>query len=193
MKVGRPANQIARGVVTWPNTAYQSSGAIGSANYDLSCQVTKLVPLIRENPLLVRFATSFMVVFYFCLVEPPNWRQSSGKTHCHIEGDGCDIIQGQYLFRSCQATKLAPGKQEAAAAGKALKNANYKFDVAHTSVLSRAQHTLEAILKEIGQPDLPVQKSWRLNERHYGGLTGLNKAETAAKYGEEQVRMVEET
>nr|CAD7591719.1 unnamed protein product [Timema genevievae] len=81
------------------------------------------------------------------------------------------------------------GKQEAAAAGKALKNANYKFDVAHTSVLSRAQHTLEAILKEIGQPDLPVQKSWRLNERHYGGLTGLNKAETAAKYGEEQVKI----
>ena len=79
------------------------------------------------------------------------------------------------------------GKKEAESAGKALKNENYNFDVAHTSVLTRAQKTLEAILKEIGQPDLPVKKSWRLNERHYGGLTGLNKAETAAKYGEQQV------
>lgn len=79
------------------------------------------------------------------------------------------------------------GKEEAKSAGKALKQEKYKFDVAHTSVLTRAQKTLEAILKEIGQTDLPVEKSWRLNERHYGGLTGLNKAETAAKYGEDQV------
>jgi 2,3-bisphosphoglycerate-dependent phosphoglycerate mutase len=84
---------------------------------------------------------------------------------------------------------LFAGKEEAESAGKALKNDNYKFDVAHTSVLTRAQKTLEAILKEIGQTDLPVQKSWRLNERHYGGLTGLNKAETSAKYGEDQVRL----
>lgn len=81
------------------------------------------------------------------------------------------------------------GKEEALAAGKALKKDNYTFDIAHTSVLTRAQKTLEAILNEIGQTDLPVQKSWRLNERHYGGLTGLNKAETAAKYGEEQVQI----
>lgn len=81
------------------------------------------------------------------------------------------------------------GKEEALSAGKALKNESYKFDVAHTSVLTRAQKTLEAILKEIGQTDLPVEKSWRLNERHYGGLTGLNKAETSAKYGEEQVQI----
>jgi 2,3-bisphosphoglycerate-dependent phosphoglycerate mutase len=81
------------------------------------------------------------------------------------------------------------GKQEAVSAGKALKTENYKFDIAHTSVLTRAQKTLEAILKETGQTDLPVEKSWRLNERHYGGLTGLNKAETAAKYGEEQVSL----
>jgi bisphosphoglycerate-dependent phosphoglycerate mutase family 1 len=70
-----------------------------------------------------------------------------------------------------------------------LKTENYKFDIAHTSVLTRAQKTLEAILKEIGHTDLPVEKSWRLNERHYGGLTGLNKAETAAKYGEDQVSL----
>lgn len=79
---------------------------------------------------------------------------------------------------------------EAAAAGKALANANFKFDIAHTSVLTRAQKTLEAILKGIGQEDLPVCKTWRLNERHYGGLTGLNKAETAEKYGEDQVNIL---
>ena len=77
--------------------------------------------------------------------------------------------------------------EEAHAAGKALKDAGYKFDLAHTSVLKRAQNTLEVILKEIGQTNIPVEKTWRLNERHYGALTGLNKAETAAKHGEEQV------
>lgn len=81
------------------------------------------------------------------------------------------------------------GKEEAAAAGKAVKEAGLKFDVAHTSVLTRAQVTLAAILKESGQEAIPVCKTWRLNERHYGGLTGLNKAETAAKYGEEQVQI----
>jgi len=81
------------------------------------------------------------------------------------------------------------GMQEAKAAGKALADAGYKFDIAHTSQLTRAQRTLGDILKGIGQSDLPVQKTWRLNERHYGGLTGLNKAETAAKYGEDQVQI----
>lgn len=79
------------------------------------------------------------------------------------------------------------GEQEATNAGKALKDANYKFDLAHTSVLTRAQNTLMAILNGIGQTDIPINKTWRLNERHYGGLTGLNKAETAAKYGDAQV------
>lgn len=55
-------------------------------------------------------------------------------------------------------------------------------------MLTRAQKTLEAALKAIGQENIPIHKTWRLNERHYGGLTGLNKAETAAKYGEEQVK-----
>jgi len=81
------------------------------------------------------------------------------------------------------------GMQEAHAGGKALKDAGFMFDVAHTSVLQRAQTTLQTVLGEIGQPDLPVQKSWRLNERHYGGLTGLNKAETAEKHGEAQVKI----
>lgn len=75
-------------------------------------------------------------------------------------------------------------------AGKALKAEGYQFDVAHTSVLKRAQITLNSILQELNQTDIPVNKTWRLNERHYGGLTGLNKAETAAKYGEAQVGVV---
>ena len=78
---------------------------------------------------------------------------------------------------------------EAIAGGNALKDEGYIFDVAHTSVLQRAQTTLDTVLKQIGQVDLPVHKTWRLNERHYGALTGLNKAETAAKHGEEQVQI----
>jgi len=81
------------------------------------------------------------------------------------------------------------GVKEAVAGGKALKEAGYTFDVAHTSLLTRAQVTLQNVLEQIGQTDLPVEKTWRLNERHYGGLTGLNKAETAAKHGEEQVKI----
>ena len=59
--------------------------------------------------------------------------------------------------------------------------------MAHTSVLKRANITLQTILEELHQTDIPIHKTWRLNERHYGGLTGLNKAETAAKHGEAQV------
>jgi len=70
-----------------------------------------------------------------------------------------------------------------------LKEAGYQFDMAFTSVLTRAQKTLDVILEEIGQKDIPIEKSWRLNERHYGGLTGFNKAETAQKYGDEQVQI----
>lgn len=81
------------------------------------------------------------------------------------------------------------GRQEAKNAGKALKDAKYQFDIAFTSVLVRAVNTLEIILKEIGQEKLPVVRNWRLNERHYGNLTGLNKVETAQKYGEEQVQI----
>jgi len=81
------------------------------------------------------------------------------------------------------------GVSEAQAAGDALKAAGYTFDEAHTSVLTRANITLETILKKIGSPSIPIHKTWRLNERHYGGLTGLDKAETAEKYGEEQVQI----
>ncbi len=81
------------------------------------------------------------------------------------------------------------GRSEAAAAGKLMKDEGLQFDVAHTSVLKRAIHTLQGALKELDQDWLPVYKSWRLNERHYGGLQGLDKAETAAKHGEEQVKI----
>jgi 2,3-bisphosphoglycerate-dependent phosphoglycerate mutase len=79
------------------------------------------------------------------------------------------------------------GIQEAKQAGKVLKKEGYSFDVAFTSVLKRAIRTLWIVQDEMNLMWLPVNISWRLNERHYGALQGLNKAEIAAKYGEEQV------
>ncbi|WP_071059006.1 2,3-diphosphoglycerate-dependent phosphoglycerate mutase [Pelistega sp. MC2] len=79
------------------------------------------------------------------------------------------------------------GRQQAWDAGKLLKNEGYTFDVAYVSVLKRAIRTLWTALDAMDMMYLPVKKSWRLNERHYGALQGLNKAETAAEYGEEQV------
>ncbi len=81
------------------------------------------------------------------------------------------------------------GITEARKGGKALADQGFKFDVAYTSVLKRAIHTLDYVLTEIDQVWLPVTKDWRLNERHYGGLQGLNKSETAAKHGEDQVKI----
>jgi len=79
------------------------------------------------------------------------------------------------------------GKEEAHAAGKLLKDKGYVFDEAYTSVLKRAIRTLWIILDEMDLMWIPETKSWLLNERHYGALQGLNKAEMAAKFGEEQV------
>jgi 2,3-bisphosphoglycerate-dependent phosphoglycerate mutase len=81
------------------------------------------------------------------------------------------------------------GIEEAREAGRLLIEAGISFDLAHTSVLKRAVRTLWHVQEEMGQMWLPVHTDWRLNERHYGGLTGLNKAETAAKYGEDQVKV----
>jgi 2,3-bisphosphoglycerate-dependent phosphoglycerate mutase len=81
----------------------------------------------------------------------------------------------------------AQGTAEAVAAGDMLKAKGFAFDVAYTSLQSRAIKTLNIALEQMGDLWLPVHKDWRLNERHYGGLTGLNKAETAAKHGDEQV------
>ena len=83
---------------------------------------------------------------------------------------------------------LSPkGVEEARAGGRLLREGGYRFDLAFTSVLRRAIRTLWIGLEELDQMWLPVEKSWRLNERHYGALQGLNKAEMAAKYGEPQV------
>ncbi len=79
------------------------------------------------------------------------------------------------------------GVEEAKAAGRLLKAQGWDFDVCFTSVLKRAIRTLNLTLDELDRLWLPVEKSWRLNERHYGALQGLNKAETAQKFGEEQV------
>ncbi|MBX9992962.1 2,3-bisphosphoglycerate-dependent phosphoglycerate mutase [Phreatobacter oligotrophus] len=81
------------------------------------------------------------------------------------------------------------GVEEAKAGGRRLKALGISFDVAFTSALSRAQRTCELMLNEIGQPNLETIRDWRLNERDYGDLSGLNKAETAAKYGDEQVHI----
>jgi 2,3-bisphosphoglycerate-dependent phosphoglycerate mutase len=81
------------------------------------------------------------------------------------------------------------GRHEAKAAGQLLKAHGFSFDDAYTSVLKRAIRTCWIMLDELDQMWIPVTKDWRLNERHYGALTGLNKAETAAQYGDEQVHV----
>ena len=81
------------------------------------------------------------------------------------------------------------GIKEAIDAGIVLKEKGYTFDIAYTSVLIRANDTLKYILKELSLEDIEIVKSWRLNERHYGALQGLNKKETALKYGDEQVHI----
>jgi len=79
------------------------------------------------------------------------------------------------------------GLEQAVSAGRLLKAEGYDFDLCYTSVLKRATRTLWHVLDEMDRTWLPVVNSWRLNERHYGALQGLNKAETAKKYGDEQV------
>jgi len=81
------------------------------------------------------------------------------------------------------------GAQEALESGKALKKEGFVFDVAYTSVLKRAIRSLWIAMDELDQMWVPVFRSWRLNERHYGALQGLNKAETAQQYGEDQVML----
>jgi len=81
------------------------------------------------------------------------------------------------------------GRAEAAEGGRVLKAAGYTFDVAYTSVLKRAIRTLWMVLDEMDLMWIPVHRSWRLNERHYGALQGLDKSETAAKFGEAQVKI----
>jgi 2,3-bisphosphoglycerate-dependent phosphoglycerate mutase len=81
------------------------------------------------------------------------------------------------------------GNREAQEAGKVLRAEGFEFDLVYTSVLKRAIRTMWHVLSELDQMWLPVVRDWRLNERHYGALQGLNKSETAAKHGEEQVKI----
>ena len=81
------------------------------------------------------------------------------------------------------------GREEAVSAGLLLKQNGFDFDVCYTSYLKRAIHTLNFALQSMDREWLPAVKSWRLNERHYGALQGLNKSETARKYGEDQVKI----
>jgi len=91
-------------------------------------------------------------------------------------------------FTGWKDVPLSPkGHEEAAAAGKLLRDEGFEFDVAYTSVLKRAIRTLWYVMEEMDLMWIPVVRSWKLNERHYGALQGLNKAETAAEHGEDQV------
>ena len=81
------------------------------------------------------------------------------------------------------------GREEAIESGRLLLEEGFDFDICYTSYLKRAIHTLNFVLERMDRDWLPVVKSWKLNERHYGALQGLNKAETAAKYGEDQVKI----
>lgn len=94
------------------------------------------------------------------------------------------------LFTGWSDVELSEkGIEEAKEGGKILKEEGYDFDICYTSYLKRAIHTLQYVLDEMDLNWLPVIKTWKLNERHYGALQGLNKAETAEKYGEEQVKI----
>jgi 2,3-bisphosphoglycerate-dependent phosphoglycerate mutase len=103
---------------------------------------------------------------------------------------GESIWNKENLFTGWTDVDLSEkGVIEAHTAGQRLKEAGFVFDDAWTSVLRRAIRTLWIALDELDQMWIPVHKDWRLNERHYGALQGLNKAETTAKYGEEQVTL----
>ena len=103
---------------------------------------------------------------------------------------GESIWNKENLFTGWTDVDLSEkGREEAKQAGVMMKEQGYCFDLAFTSVLKRAIRTLWMVLDEMDLMWIPVQRDWRLNERHYGALQGLNKAETAAKYGEDQVKL----
>lgn len=103
---------------------------------------------------------------------------------------GESIWNKENLFTGWTDVDLSEnGKRESMSAGRVLKDKGFVFDLAFTSVLKRAIRTLWIVLDEADMMYIPVQKDWRLNERHYGALQGLNKAETAQRYGNEQVQL----
>ncbi len=103
---------------------------------------------------------------------------------------GESVWNKENLFTGWTDVELSEtGRKEAKEAGRILKEAGFDFDVCYTSYLKRAIHTLNYALDSMDRAWLPVVKTWKLNERHYGALQGLNKSETAQKYGEEQVKI----
>jgi 2,3-bisphosphoglycerate-dependent phosphoglycerate mutase len=103
---------------------------------------------------------------------------------------GESVWNQENRFTGWTDVDLSPkGRGEAREAGAVLRAEGYAFDVAYTSVLKRAIRTLWSVLDEMDLMWIPVYRSWRLNERHYGALQGLNKAETAEKFGEDQVKI----
>jgi 2,3-bisphosphoglycerate-dependent phosphoglycerate mutase len=116
--------------------------------------------------------------------------QSDSKYKVVFIRHGESIWNQENKFTGWTDVDLAPeGNHEAFDAGRRLKENNFKFDVCYTSVLKRAIKTWNNIAEILGQHHIPVYKNWRLNERHYGGLQGLNKSETAEKHGEDQVKI----
>ena len=103
---------------------------------------------------------------------------------------GESVWNKENLFTGwADVTLSEKGIEEAKAGGRELKNAGFTFDKAYTSTLTRAIKTLNLVLEEMGLLWIPVEKCWQLNERHYGALQGLNKSQTAEKYGEDQVKI----
>jgi len=103
---------------------------------------------------------------------------------------GESIWNRENLFTGWTDVDLSDtGRAEAASAGRILKEEGFDFDVCFTSYLKRAIHTLNIVLEKMDREWLPVIKNWKFNERHYGALQGLNKSETAAKFGEDQVKV----
>jgi len=113
------------------------------------------------------------------------------KTHTLVlVRHGESIWNLENRFTGWTDVGLTPkGEQEAHTAGKSLKENGFVFDLAYTSVLRRSIKTLWIIMEEMGNEWIPVYRAWQLNERHYGALQGLNKAEMAQKFGEEQVKL----
>ena len=113
-----------------------------------------------------------------------------GETTLVLLRHGESIWNQKNLFTGWTDVDLSEnGKKEAAQAGELLREGGYDFDICYTSYLKRAIHTLNLALEGMDREWLPVAKTWKLNERHYGALQGLNKSETAEKYGEDQVKI----
>lgn len=138
-----------------------------------------------------RFSKNFKQ-FKLCLSrsssnEPP---AKAAKYKVVMMRHGQSDWNSKNLFCGWYNTEITPrGIEQAIEAGKAIRDAKFKFDIAFTSALKRAQITLHEILKVLGQEDIPVMKSWRLNERHYGSLTGARKRDVVIKYGATQVQI----